>query len=67
MQFKDKIEAGFFGYDGNSFAGLRFGHGIQVGSMFWLVSAGFAEHIVENPQNPDIPALFLVHVNVPRQ
>ena len=53
VQFKDKIEAGFFGYDGNSFAGLRFGHGIQVGSMFWLVSARFAEYIVENPQEQD--------------
>ena len=53
VQFKDKTDAGFLVYDGYSWAGLRFGHGIQVGSMFWLVSAKFAEHIVENPQEPD--------------
>ena len=53
VQFKENIDAGFLGYDGNSWTGLRFGHGIQVGSMFWLVSCGFAEYIVENPQDPD--------------
>ena len=54
VQFKDKMDAGFLGYDANSWgAGLRFGHGIQVGSMFWLVSARFAEYIVENPQEQD--------------
>ena len=43
VQFKEKNGAVFVGYDGNSWTGLRFGHGIQVGSMFWLVSCGFAE------------------------
>jgi hypothetical protein len=31
----------------------RFGCGIQVGSMFWLASAGFAEYTIKNPQGPD--------------
>ena len=57
VQFKDKVDPEFFGYDGNSWAGLRFGHGIQVGSMFWLVSCGFAEYIVENPQHQDDPII----------
>ena len=57
VQFKDKVDPAFFGYDGKSWAGLRFGHGIQVGSMFWLVSCGFAEYIVENPQHQDDPII----------
>ena len=54
VQFKDREDSGFFGFNcSNSWAGLMFKHGIQVGSMFWLVSAGFAEYIVEKPQDPD--------------
>ena len=45
VQFKEKNGVVFLGYDGNSLTGLRFGHGIQVGSMFWLVSCGFAEFL----------------------
>ena len=40
VQFKDKIDAGFLEADITaeySYAGLMFRHGIQVGSMFWLV------------------------------
>jgi hypothetical protein len=41
VQFKDKINDG-------SFPGLSFKHGIQVGSMFWLV---FGEYAIHNPLN----------------
>ena len=40
VQFKDRIDAGFLEADISdeySYAGLMFRHGIQVGSMFWLV------------------------------
>ena len=42
VQFKVKIDAG-------SFPGLHFKHGIQVGSMFWLV---IGEYAVHNPLYP---------------
>ena len=60
VQFKDKIDKGFSEFDGDYWqpdywAGLRpgFRHGIQVGSMFWLVFPGFSKNIFENPQDPD--------------
>ena len=53
LQFKDIISDGFLDFpestDNNLFAGLSFRHGIQVGSLFWLV---FGEYDVENPINP---------------
>ena len=51
VQFKYKIDDWMM--DGNYWDGLRFGHGIQVGSMFWLVSAGFGISMSEKPLDPD--------------
>jgi hypothetical protein len=52
VQFKGKINAGFSDFsestDGHSFAGLSFKHGIQVGSMFWLV---FGKYDICNPSD----------------
>ena len=56
VQFKDKINAGFSDFSENnllpglSFSGLSFRHGIQVGSMFWLI---FSEYPFYNPTEPD--------------
>ena len=56
VQFKDKINAGFSDFSesnvlhGLSFSGLSFRHGIQVGSMVWLV---FSEYPVYTPIEPD--------------
>ena len=51
VQFKGKINAGFEDFseinDVNLFSGLSFEHGIQVGSMFWLVVGEF--RYVQNP------------------
>ena len=41
VQFKDEINAGFSDVS-ESFPGLSFKHGIQVGSMFWLVFGEYA-------------------------
>ena len=58
VQFKDKINAGFLDFSQStdvnlfselSFSGLSFKHGIQVGSIFWLV---FGEYAVHNPTEP---------------
>ena len=47
VQFKDKINAGFS--DGLIFSGFCFKHGIQVGSVFWLV---FGKYALNNPTDP---------------
>ena len=51
VPFKGKINAGFSDFsesnDVNLFSGLSFKHGIQVGSMFWLVVGEF--RYVQNP------------------
>ena len=55
VKFKGKINAGFLDFsentDGNLFHGLSFEYGIQVGSMFWLVS-GY-KNTVYNPIDVD--------------
>ena len=51
VQFNDNINDGFLtNIDVNllSFGGLSFKHGIQVGSMFWLV---FGDYAGDNPTN----------------
>ena len=51
VQSKDNLNDGFLtNIDVNllSFGGLSFKHGIQVGSMFWLV---FGEYAIHNPLN----------------
>ena len=51
VQFKGKVNAGFSDFsesnDVNLNSGLSFEHGIQVGSMFWLVVGEF--RYVQNP------------------
>ena len=53
VQFKNKNNDGFSEFsestDVNLFSGLSFKHGIQVGSMFWLVSGEYCDH---NPMDP---------------
>ena len=48
VQFKGKVNAGFSDFsesnDVNLFSGLSFKHGIQVGSMFWLVEGEYESH-----------------------
>ena len=45
VQFKDKINAGFLDFSESNYVhlhyGLRFKHGIQVGSTFWMVSGEY--------------------------
>ena len=53
VQFKDKINAGFSDFPENtglSFSGLSFKHGIQVGSVFWLVFGEYA--LLYNARDP---------------
>ena len=52
VEFEDKINAGFLDFSESTdlFDGLSFKHGIQVGSMFWLV---FSQLPLYNPTNPN--------------
>ena len=53
VQFKDKDNAGFSDFSQNtglSFSGLSFKHGIQVGSVFWLVFGEYA--LLYNARDP---------------
>ena len=52
VQFKDKINTGFLDFSESTYVqlhdGLRFKHGIQVGSTFWMVSGEYIEYKSEN-------------------